>query len=161
MSEEPLVRMPELTDEQRDVVKSHGIPVDSFNPGTYWIASVDYSSVPPSDPELKAIRSYIEFTVKRIYNLTYQEKIFAKPFPAEGGHNTVIFRKGAMWLHQEDPLNGWRYRRITWDQNWSPEWPAPRLSLMEILDNIHEVVEGEISADWIKWKAEHPEVFPC
>lgn len=177
--------MPPLTDEQVAKIRSLKIPVDSFYPSTYWIASIDYDSVMPTDDELRMIWSFIEYQVKRIYNLTYQERIFAKPFPADGGHNTHIFRKGSRWLKQAplyekdgdvtrefsegarlvnggDPCEGWVYRQITWEQNHAPLWPKPRLGLVQLLDRINTLGEDkEPFADWVKWKAEHPDIFPA
>lgn len=152
-----------LTEQQTAYVRSLGIPVDSSHPGTYWIASLCYESVMPTEAELRMIRSYIEYAVKSHYNETYQEKIFAKPLPAEGGHVTKIFRKGARWMHQEDPLGGWVYRRMTWEDGFWPQWPAPRVSLIDLLDHMHAMTWNEVPElypKWVKWKAEHPDIFP-
>jgi hypothetical protein len=152
-----------LTEEQREYIQGLGIPVDSDHPGTYWIACVSYESVMPTEAELRMIRSYIEYAVKSCYNQTYQDKIFAKSLPAEGGHTTKIFRKGARWQHQPDPLEGWVYRRLNWEGGHWPQWPAPRVSLLEILDHMHTSTwneKPELFPQWVKWKAEHPDIFP-
>lgn len=173
--------MPFLTDAERAAIEALKIPVDSFNPGTFWIASMDSESVMPTVAELRMIRSYIDFAIQNTYNLTYQERILAKPFPAEAGHVTKIFRKGAMWLEQDplyekdgevthtfsegarqvnlgDPREGWVYRRITWEGGgYWPKWPKPRVTLLETLDEIHNI--GSPFEPWEKWKREHPEVF--
>jgi len=172
--------MPHLTDEERAAIEAFKIPVDSFNPGTYWIASIDSESVMPSEAELRMIRSYIDYAIRATYNETYQARILAKPFPAEGGHVTKIFRKGSKWLEQEplyerngevtnvfhgdarlvnggDPREGWVYRRITWDGGlYWPQWPKPRQTLIEVLDHINGPEPFE---PWERWKREHPEVF--
>ncbi len=152
-----------LTEGQRAYVQSLGIPVDSDYPGTYWIANLSSASVMPTEPELRMIKSYIEYAVKSYYNYTYQDLIFAKPLPAEASHVTKIFRKGARWTHQSDPLEGWVYRRMTWEDGFWPQWPAPRVSLIEVLDHIHTATwteKPEIYPEWAKWKVEHPDVFP-
>jgi len=161
---EPYTHMPDLTDEQRAVIESYKIPVDSFNPGTYWIASLCYESSMPTEAELRMIQSYIEYAIKHTYNEHYQELIQAKPFPACGGHVTKIFRKGAMWSNQANPTEGWVFRKNTWEGGFWPEWPKPRLSLIEILDHLHCYdwePEKPLNPSWIKWKLEHPEAFPC
>jgi hypothetical protein len=151
-----------LTDQQVEHVKSFRIPVDSSHPMTYWIASLYRHSAMPTDEELRMIWSFIEFEVKRRYNLTYQEKIFAKPFPAEGGHVTKVFRKGSMWTNQPNATEGWVYRRSTWEGGWHPQWPAPRLSLVKVLDDVWDVGSPESPrplAEWVEWKAARPEIF--
>jgi hypothetical protein len=159
------IPMPPLTAEQTTAIKALKIPVDSFNPGTYWIASIDRESVMPTDSELRMIRSYIDYSIQATYNLTYQERILAKPFPAEGGHVTKIFRKGGKWLDRENALEGWVFRRITWDGGlYWPTWPAPRLSLMDLLDYINSynagvAQRGVLDESWVKWKQAHPTVF--
>ncbi len=157
-----------LTDEQVRHIQSFGIPVDSSHPSTYWIGSIDRESAMPTDIELRMIRSYIEYEVRHIYTQTYQEKIFAKPFPAEGLHVTKVFRKGAKWLHQENPFEGWCYRRGPSDGHYWPNWPAPRMKLIEVLDYLQTLKpypdpsseEPYLIRTWVKWKADRVvEVF--
>jgi hypothetical protein len=153
-----------LTDQQVEHVKVFRIPVDSSHPMTYWIASIHRESAMPTDEELRMIRSFIEYEVQNRYNLTYQEKIFAKPFPAEGGHVTKVFRKGSMWTNQPNACEGWVYRRASWEGGWHPQWPAPRLSLLEVLDDIWAIGWGDEprrpSSSWVEWKAARPDIFP-
>jgi hypothetical protein len=162
------VRPDFLTEEQQAYIRSLKIPVDSDYPGTYWIASLSYESVMPTEVELKMIQSYIEYAIKSHYNQTYQDGIFAKVLPAAGGHVTKIFRKGARWAHQPDPLEGWVYRLTTWERGHWPQWPEPRVSLIQVLDHIHQYVpypdprmgeEEHLSPAWVKWKAQHPDIF--
>lgn len=155
---ERYVEMPWLTDEEKARIQQEfKIPVDSFCPAMYWIASIDYTSCMPTDHELRMIRSYIEYSIRHTYNETYQEKILAKPLPAEGGHRTKIFRKGARWQHQENPTEGWCFMRHGNECYW-PVWPAPRRSLTEILDYINDL-GGELYKPWVEWKTRHPDVF--
>lgn len=167
MSTAPEVRYitPMLTDEQVAHVQSFGIPVDTSHPSYYWIGSLMRESAMPTDAELRMIRSFIEFEVRNRYNETWQEKALNDhPFPLVSGHVTKVFRKGAMWLNQPDPLEGWVYRRSTWEGGFSPQWPAPRLTLEQVLDRVWARIEGEgpveLSPYWVKWKTEHPDIFP-
>ncbi len=178
--DDTLVPMPHLNEEQIEKIKSFKIPVDSAFPMTYWIASIEYESVMPTDAELRMIQSFIEFDVRRTYNETYQAKILAKPFPAEGGHVNKIFRKGAKWLKQAplyekggeitsensegarlinggDPCEGWRYRRGTWEDGYWPQWTNPRFTLIALMDRI--TGDGQIWKPWTLWKLEHPDIF--
>lgn len=180
-----LVAMPPLTEEQTRIIEALKIPVDSFNPGTYWISSIDRESVMPTAKELWMIQSYTEYVVRRVYNQTYQDRILSKPFPAEGGHNTVIFRKGSKWLEQDpiyekdgelvpaaregarlvnggDPREGWVYRRLTWTGGtYAPQWPKPRLSLIEVLDGLNSHGDrGALDETWVAWKKAHQDIFP-
>lgn len=153
-TQEPLEPAPPLTDSEVAIVQALKIPVDSDFPSTYWIASLSRASALPTADELRIIRSYIDFNIQRTYNLTYQERILAKPFPAEGGHNTVIFRKGARWLHQDNPREGWAYRRIGWDAGFWPRWPEPRVPLIAVLEHL-----ASDDPRWADWKLKHPELF--
>jgi hypothetical protein len=181
MSEDVLEPMPTLNEDQVTKIKGLKIPVDSSHPGTYWIASIQYGSAMPTDNELRMIQSLIEFEILSRYNKTYQEKILAKPLPAEGGHVTKIFRKGSMWIKQSplyekngevtrepsegarlinggDPHEGWTYRRSTWDSGHWPQWPAPRRSLIEVMDHIYDL-GGQVWSAWTQWKADRPDIF--
>lgn len=156
-------RRPSLTDEQQAIVNAAGIPVDSAYPSTYWIGSLNYETVMPTAAELRMIRSYIEYTVRRRYSEHYQELIFAKPFPALGGHVTKVFRKGALWLSQPDPEEGWCYRHGNWENHGT--WPDGllRFSLEAVLNRLNSTVwdaNPRVFPEWTTWKAEHPDAFP-
>lgn len=160
---EQYIHAPSLTVEQKAVILAHKIPVDSAYPGTCWIACVQYDSVMPTEAELRMIASYIEYKVRNQYNETYQEKIFAKPLPACGGHVTKVFRKGARWRHHPDPDEGWTYRHSTWEN--SGTWPdgRSRVSLMAVLDRLNSAHWNEKPyqfPEWVKWKADRPDIFP-
>ncbi|MBI3075023.1 MAG: hypothetical protein HYY92_02310 [Parcubacteria group bacterium] len=81
-----------LTHEQREHVQQFGVPVDSLAPATYWIVSLDAESEMPTDHELRQIRSFCEFKVRRMYLERAAERILTtNALPREPGHNTVIW----------------------------------------------------------------------
>lgn len=157
-----------LTDQQVQHIESFGIPVDLSHPHTYWIGSIDRQSAMPTDAELRMIRSYIEYEIQARYNEQYRGKILAKRFPAEAGHVTKVFKKGSLWLHQENPFEGWLYRRGPFDGRYWPFWPAPRVSLIEVMDYLQTInpypdpassEEPHLLEAWVTWKADHMEIF--
>ncbi len=146
-----------LTHEQREHVQQFGVPVDSLAPATYWIVSLDAESEMPTDHELRQIRSFCEFKVRRMYLERAAERILTtNALPREPGHNTVIFRKG--WGEKSGV---WFYRRMTWrdpvfcpnpvGENYRPH------TLVELMDND----ENLLPQKWLQWKAEHPDLFPA
>lgn len=154
-------QMPFISEQQKAHIQSFRIPVDSNYPMTYWIASISGESAMPTDEELRMIWSFIEFVVKSTYREEWQEKTFARPLPICPGHTTAVLRKGARWTHWPNPSEGWAYRK-----NESRYMPGlkERLPLAELLDLINTYTwdEGKpLSPAWVKWKAEHPDVFPC
>ncbi len=127
------------------------IPVDSFNPGTFWIVSLNRESRSPTVRELQLIASYCEYLVRRVYNETYVQRILAKPFPAMGGHNTTIFKK-------QGP-NAWVYRQMMWDGPFFEPHATP-LPLAALLERIETNNGKTVWPPWNEWKAAHPALFP-
>jgi hypothetical protein len=152
--------MPFLSEEQREHINTFRIPVDSNYPLPYWIASLSGESAMPTDAELRMIWSYIEYAVKRTYGEDWQAKTMARYLPLCSGHVTKVLRKGARWTHWPDPSEGWAYRKN--DSRYMPGLKE-RLPLVEVLDLINTYSWDEakpLAPDWVKWKAEHPDVFP-
>ena len=143
-----------LTDEEVRQAQASHIPVDSHNPGTYWIISLDRESAMPSEKELARLRSYQEFLIRRVYNETYVEQLLAQPLPKCGGHNTTIFMKS------RDRAQGWFYRKMTWTQLYHPPIflagaVFQPLTLAGLLDRI----ESFGLKQWAEWKAARSEIF--
>lgn len=157
---EQYVEMPFLSEEQRLHIQSFRIPVDSNYPLTYWIASISDESAMPTDDELRMIWSYIEYAVKNTYREEWQEKAMARPLPLCSGHVTKVLRKGARWRYMDNPSEGWAYRKN--DSRYMPGLKE-RLPLIEVLDLINCHIWDEarpLAPAWVKWKAEHPDIFP-
>ena len=138
-------------ERQGYIEKSFRIPVDASRPGSYWIISLARNSELPSDEELKQLRSYQEFSVRRTYAESYQEVVLKRELPYDSGHNTVIFKKSGQ--------RGWLFRRLSWE---SPlfipsltENERP-LALVEIMDKN----ENSNPDKWNEWKRGHSEIFP-
>jgi hypothetical protein len=132
-----------------------GIPVDSFNPAKYWIASLDYESARPTVDELVLIRSYQQYIIGVVYNETYARKLRAMALPADGGHNTTILRKLGP--------GEWQYRKMSWRDG--PLFvPSPmeegyeKMGLKEVLDRERRIGD-HMSESWTKWKRANPELF--
>lgn len=157
---ETYTAMPFLSDEQRQHINSFRIPVDSNYPMPYWIASLSGESAMPTDDELRMIWSFIEYVVKKTYNEEWQEKTLARHLPLCSGHVTAVLRKGARWTHMPNPSEGWAFRK-----NESRYLPGlkERLPLDQLLDLINTHAWETVSTlapNWVKWKAEHPDIFP-
>jgi hypothetical protein len=137
---------PVLSKAQISKIALAQVPVDEFNPSTYWIACLEAHSLMPTPKELAMIRSYIEFFLSKRgwVGANMAKKILSDKFAALSGVNTVVLRKA------ED---GWYCRRITWDQMWSR---IPRESLLGILDN---ELTGSSDREWAAWKASHKTTF--
>lgn len=145
-----------LNAEQRTRIQEEfRIPVDSFHPRTYWIVSLDYESEMPTDQELRQLRSFCEFLVRKYYTEGYHRRLLeAMPFAACAGHNTTIFRKGSD--------DGWGYRRYTWQVG--PPYVPNRMtrdytpsSLVAVLERCESLLPEE----WQRWMREHPDMFPA
>lgn len=148
-----------LTSREADrVQKEFKIPVDSFNPGTYWVVSLDRESFMPTRKELLQLRSYCEFVARRIYSELYARDILNVDLPRCPGHNTSIFRKGLSRATGTEKQ--WFYRKITWrsgpmyapdpfGDNYKPH------TLVELLD----MIEALFPEKWQAWKQKHPEIF--
>ncbi len=160
---------PDLTPEQRAHIATFGVPVDSFNPGTYWIACFDEVSHMPTDAEIRVLRSYIEYVLTHQYTAEHRDTVLVRPgLPRSSGHNTHIFRKGIRWDKALHFNEGWAYRRASWRQGpqYVPERSEPNwrpLSLVEAIDRMH-TYDGKLGGqgvrwEWTKWKVEHASVF--
>lgn len=132
-----------------------GIPVDSFNPGTYWIVCLDSESARPSVQELTIIHSYQQYMIGHVYNETWAAKLRAMPLPAVGRHNTTILRKRGR--------GEWQYRKMSWEHG-SLFVPSPfeegytKTGLKDVLDRERSIA-GRLPEDWIAWKAARPNLF--
>lgn len=127
-----------------------GVPVDERYPKTWWIACLDVRSLPPTEQELRMLRSYIEYITRDLYNETWQRKILEAPLPICNGHNTITFYKDEA---------SWRYRRSTWTIG-PPMVPAflgsDHWNLEQLLDHINDEWRA---SKWTQWKVQYPEIF--
>jgi hypothetical protein len=152
-----------ITPEQQKYIQDEfKIPVDSFNPGTYWIVSLDSESTMPADQELKQIASFREYIIKKTYNERFAEKLLQMPLPASGGCNTTIFCKRASGDEAKEP--SWFYRKMTWQYGtlYAPDSSEKNyrpLSIVEVMDQ-RETILSSVSEEWIAWKEKHPDIFP-
>jgi len=149
-----------LTDVEVSRIKEKfKIPVDSFNPGTYWITSLDRESFLPTDGELRQLRSYCEFEVRSYFNERYVNRILEADLPRDNGHNTTIFRKGSA---KDGTEHDWFYRKMTWRMSGSLYFPSPmdkdylRFTLPEMMDKIQSLFPDR----WAEWKEKYRDVFP-
>lgn len=146
-------------EQQRHIHENFKIPVDSLNPRTYWITSLDRQSVMPSDEELRQIASYREFVIKSYYNPRYSAKLLEIPIPKDSGNNTTVFHKG----DNRGNDKCWFYRRTFWSSTTGPTFQPYvgdtfylPLSLVEVMDRIQAIGMKE----WSVWKKEHADIFP-
>lgn len=164
--------------KQDDPLTALRIPVvSSFNPrwhyvaaylgtnadtGSTWDPPWPFASAErPTDAEAQMLVSFLQ--EHRDYwfgNQGYARKMDQRPLDIDSGWNTTVFIKYAD--------NDWGYRRCSW--TYGPTFvPGPpgsdsrgivgRLSLEQVMDRFHSHGD-EPSPRWLKWKADHPDVFP-
>jgi hypothetical protein len=145
---------PTLSVATIECIHAARVPTSTAWPSTYWVASIDEHSAPPTPDEIRALRSYIEYVVRLLYNDGYAERVLAKPLPACGGHNTTVFLKRAD--------GGWAYRRASWNHGptYVPVMNGSRLSLVQVMDRCENGGgEDRVSPRWEAWKIVHRNVF--
>jgi len=145
-----------LIDQEAAAVEAARIPVDSFNPMTYWVVCLDRESAMPTDLELRQLHSIIEFIVQDGYVSTKAERAFAAgELARDAGFNTVIFRK-------DRSDGGWRFRRASWREGplFVPSHQeldyAPH-SLAAAMDRLRK----HRMEPWEAWKTAHADLFPA
>ena len=107
----------------------------------------------PTDAEVSILSSYQEHRISRIYSEYYIKHRLdvAGPCYVFDDVNTVTFMKSAQ-------TGAWHYYVMTWElHGLLPFIDAEKQysDLVELLDHM----ELRMSDDWLKWKADHPEVF--
>jgi hypothetical protein len=144
-----------LTDQEAAAIQAAQIPVDSFNPGTYWAACLDRESEMPTGLELRQLHSIIEYLVQSRHVSVKTARQFAEgELAKESGFNTMIFRK-------DRHHGGWRFRRASWaDGPLFVPSPIEReyrpLSLAAAMDRLCEYRREP----WEAWKVAHADLFP-
>lgn len=153
-----------------DPASQHRFPiVNTPYPGWAYITAVVVRgneswlpAVRPTDDELRLVASFHEQYCSYWYGLPgqgFRRQMEARPFDIDGGANGRVLLKR--------PDGSWAYRRSSWTQG-PAVMPPPEgfaggepLDLVGLLDHIHGARPDEPnpSADWTKWKAQHPEVF--
>lgn len=136
------------------------IPVTSSHPDYWYLIAFDReSTAQPTDAEAKMLASYLDF-VREWFNESWKKRMLAKPLDTDPGQNTVIFHK---WADGD-----WGYRRAThvYGPLFWPGYPGGdrRLgpySLPALLDHLQQYGDDEPRPAWVKWKAEHADVFPA
>jgi hypothetical protein len=156
---------------QDDPLTALRIPVvTSFNPMWKYIAAyIDVDTSPyswgsqerPTDAEAAMLASYIDEYIAYFLGDRERERMRKRPLDVEGRVVTRIFVKYG--------VDDWGYRVVTWERGplYVPQSPAMRerypeeavgpLSLEQVLDRAHDIYPDR----WIKWKADHPDVFPA
>lgn len=110
----------------------------------------------PTDDEIRMIGSFHEEYCSHWYGPPHTgwraRDLDKRPFDIDGGAVGRYLRK---YEH-----GGWGYRLHTWQYGpiFAPSWDADPSPLVAVLDRAHSIGD-EVSARWLKWKADHPEVF--
>ena len=117
------------------------------------ILGIAQESEPPDDRELRMLRSFQEFSIRRFYNERWVEKLLAMPFPQDEGSNTAIFVKG--WGRKPGV---WGYRRISWCEG--PTFVTGNKEHKEfrtLLSLFHHI--EDLGDRFKTWVAGHPDIF--
>lgn len=143
--------------EPNDPLNEHRIPVTSTTPLFPYVACFHKGSQHrPTEREIRQIRSFIEQYMDLWFTPLEREESARLPFDMQLGRSTVIFHKYG--------TADWAYCRKTWPTNQlTPRSPKSRrdlgpLALVEVMDLIHSSSPW-YSANWSRWKTNHPEVF--
>lgn len=137
--------------------------------GSDWEPSWPFASAErPTDAEVRQLLSYLQ--EHRHYwfgNEGYARKMDKLPLDIDSGWNTVTFIKyGA---------DDWGYGRSSWiyGPTFVPSPPNSRgtqyeyakhpgpLPLVKVMDLVHTIGSDEPIDHWLRWKANHPEIFPA
>lgn len=113
----------------------------------------DKTSVRPTDDELRAIASFHQEYLNHWYNKRWLNRMAQKPFDLDGSANMVIFLKR--------PDGGFAYRKGSWNRGpeFVPERNAEPAGLVQVMDRIHTIGDGEPMQRWTDWKTQHADVF--
>jgi len=97
------------------VTKGRGLGICTFAAIMFErpTVSIDVESTMPTDDEIRLVRTYIEFGVRRYFNETWVNKILSAKLPVVEGHNTLVLLKGPAWRPNGE--SGWACRRVTWE----------------------------------------------
>jgi len=149
--------------QQGDFTEQFRYPiVNTSHPRWCYITTVvvfgesDYRppSLRPTDDELRIIASFHQEYIGYWYRDSWKRRMAEKPFDLDGQANGRYLIKRAE--------GDWAYRKMTWTSGplFAPQFGSTEtLDLIPLLDRIHDWGDGEIRPAWLKWKADHPEVF--
>ncbi|MFI5473127.1 hypothetical protein ACIA6D_23170 [Streptomyces cacaoi] len=169
--------------KQDDPLTALRIPVvGSFNPGWCYVAAYlgtnedigqDWdpswpfaSAERPTDAEAQMLVSYLlEHRHYWFGNEGYARKMDLRPLDIDSGWNTTVFIKYG--------TDDWGYRRVSWiyGPTFVPTPPTARgtqyahekhpgpLPLERVMDLVHTVGSSGPIDHWVRWKADHPDVF--
>jgi hypothetical protein len=147
--------------DQRDPLTVRRVPVTPPWPVHGYFAAFDKESPRrPTEAEVRQIQSFIAEARQDWEVAIRGAELENDPFDWFPGYNTVVLHKYA--------TGDWAYRRKNWvaKPHLYPASPRGRrpskqpMTLVQIMDYIRvdPGIDG-ISPDWLKWKAERPEVF--
>lgn len=125
-----------------------------------------HSNERPTDAEAVMLVSFLQHHRWYWYkNDGYARKMDARPLDIDSGWNTIVFVKYGP--------DDWGYGRVSWTygHTFVPPGPSYRarypqescggpLTLEQVMDKFHHIGTEYPCKDWIKWKADHPDVFP-
>lgn len=110
----------------------------------------------PTDDEIRMVGSFHEEYCSYWYgppHTGYRGRVLdTRPFDIDGG---AVGRLLTKYEH-----GGWGYRLHTWEYGpvFAPNWDAAPMALEQVLDRVHSIGD-EVSKRWLKWKADHADVF--
>lgn len=152
--------------DEHDPLTALRIAVTERHPHHPYLVGFDRESgARPTDREATMLASYLTEYKVHWYGAQqdagYWCTLSKRPLDVDGGANGVVFHKYGD--------NDWGYRRNSWHTpaGFSPESPQTRewaevtigpMTLEEVMDHAHKIVD-HIDKRWLKWKADHPDVF--
>lgn len=153
--------------DQHDSLVQLRIPVTSAFPDWPYTACFDRESRHrPTETEALMIASFIEeYQHRHFGDGQWRKKQQAQEFDLDCP-NTTVFHKWA--------ADDWSYRNANWEYGWFWIPISPRLrdgnrqhpevqkvlTLVQVMDRIHNSETKYPTQSWLTWKAEHPDVFP-
>lgn len=121
----------------------------------YIVAFDTTSPERPTEREARLLQSFLQEYVSYWYSDSWKARMAQEPFDIDGTANGIVFYKRGE--------NDWAYRRNFWTSG-PLYWPSVTdsvgpLLLSSLLDHIHRHGDSTLSPRWLKWKAEHPDLF--
>jgi hypothetical protein len=152
--------------DEHDPLTALRIPVTSSHPGWRYTACFDRESeARPTDAEARMIASFIEQYQDYFFgDGWWRKKQQAQEFDMDC-YTTSVFHK---WADDD-----WSYRCVTWQYGvfWAPVFPRQRggeydttnakgpMTLVQVMDYIHTIGDGQPMQHWLDWMTAHPDVF--
>lgn len=152
-------------DVQRILADYHVPVLSGYGLGICRMAAIDMAhpilglaveSALPSNDDLRALQSYQEFSIRKWYNQTWQEKLLAMPYPSDEGANTLLFVCG--W---RDEPGTWGFRRISWTEGptfvvgTGKDMKKRFTSLLDVILYVQKDDGGKFK----EWRKAHAEIF--